>query len=114
MKINKAFILGISIIFVIVILLVYFFYQKPQIPTVFIKADTENTKESVIAYLEKNVPEIDVFGREIKKTSNGEVKMIMRFDGVPDKNSNDQYHDYYIIYVGEDHPDLQLGGIHFM
>lgn len=56
-------------------------------------------------FLEKNVPEIAEFRERIRKASNGEVKVIMRLDGVPDKYSNDEYHEYYCIYVGEDHPD---------
>jgi hypothetical protein len=61
--------------------------------------------ELAMDYLEKNVPEIAEFRERVRRASNGEVKVIMRLDGVPDKYSDDEYHEYYCIYVGEDHPD---------
>lgn len=65
----------------------------------------EKNSERAMDYLEKNVPEIAEFREQVRKASNGEVKVIMRLDGVPDKYSDDEYHEYYCIYVGEDHPD---------
>lgn len=65
----------------------------------------EKNSDRAMDYLEKNVPEIAEFREQVRKASNGEVKVIMRLDGVPDKYSNDEYREYYCVYVGEDHPD---------
>lgn len=65
----------------------------------------EKNSERAMDYLEKNVPEIAEFREQVRKASNGEVKVIMRLDRVPDKYNNDEYHEYYCIYVGEGHPD---------
>lgn len=65
----------------------------------------ENNTQSVIDYLGKTVPEISDFGEQIKKNSNGKVSLIMRIDKEPNNDSDDQYREYYLIYVGENHPD---------
>ncbi len=65
----------------------------------------EKNCDQAMDYLEKNVPELAEFREEVRKASNGKVNVMMGLDGVQDKYSNDEYHDYYCIYEGENHPD---------
>jgi hypothetical protein len=111
MKVIKIAILVVVIVGV-AIFIFWFQYQKRSNITSLTKnnnlgvmSETEKMEDQVIGYLGKSVPEIEMFRQEIEKESKGQVRLIMRFDGVPDKNSNDEYHDYYCVYVGEEHSD---------
>lgn len=51
-------------------------------------SEMEGKSDKVIDYLTRSVPEINQFGEQISKESNGEVTLIMRLDGIPDKYSD--------------------------
>lgn len=63
-------------------------------------------EEQVLVYLEKVVPEVADFRRNIEDynlDSNTKCRLIMRIDSVPDPKAADIYkRDYYYIYVGSD------------
>lgn len=111
MNLKKLIIPGLLLIGIVVCLVWFVNHKsldggsKTNTPKLAVKAKTENAEDKVLANLEKNVPEIDAFQQQIDKSSHGQVKLMMKFDGVPDQKSTDPYHDYYIVYVGEDHTD---------
>jgi hypothetical protein len=111
MNLKRLIIPGLVLIGIVILLIMFANHKfsnestMSKTPKITVQANIKYSDDTVIAYLEKNVPEIETFQRQIDKLSDGQVKLIMRFDEVPGKNSTELYHDYYVIYVGEDHPD---------
>jgi len=68
------------------------------------RQDQLEKEEQVLVYLEKTVPEVKEFGRNIEsynKDSNTECRLIMRIDSIPDPKASDKLtRDFYYIYVG--------------
>lgn len=74
--------------------------------TVVSNQDRLEKEEQVLVYLEKAVPEVTDFSRNIEdysQDSNTQCHLVMRIDSVPDPKAADVYkRDYYCIYVGSD------------
>ncbi len=68
-------------------------------------SSTENNEDKVISYLYDAIPEIKEFESQISKASKGQVGLSMRIDNVPGDSSDEPFSRYYIVYVGENHPD---------
>lgn len=70
------------------------------------KADQLEKEEQVLVYLEKTVPEVKDFARNIdsyNKDSNSQCQLVMRIDAIPDPQAADALtRDFYYIYVGSD------------
>lgn len=59
-------------------------------------------EETLIEFLETEVPEIKKIGAKINKKSKGKSYITVFLDGSPDNNSKNKYEkEYYRIYVGE-------------
>lgn len=61
--------------------------------------------DDVLNFLDRAVPEVGLFGKMISSLSNGKTSKVYMIEESPDKYSDNEFNEYYRIYVGENHPD---------